>query len=34
MWLDDPAGLAELKHWAARSVPILSRGDKFVYAQI
>jgi hypothetical protein len=31
--LDDPAGLAELKALGARSVPILSRGDKFVYAQ-
>jgi len=31
--LEDPAGLAELKALGARSVPVLSRGDKFVYAQ-
>jgi hypothetical protein len=31
--LDDEAGLAELKALGARSVPILSRGDQFTYAQ-
>lgn len=31
--LDDEAGLAELKALGARSVPVLSRGDKYTYAQ-
>ena len=31
--LEDAAGLAELRRLGARSVPILSRGDKFVFAQ-
>ena len=31
--LEDGAGLAELRRLGARSVPILSRGDEFVFAQ-
>jgi len=31
--LDDAAGLAELQRLGARSVPVLSRGDDFVFAQ-
>jgi hypothetical protein len=31
--LDDADGLAELRRIGARSVPVLSRGDDFVYAQ-
>jgi hypothetical protein len=31
--LEDPAGLAELRRIGARSVPVLSRGDDFVFAQ-
>jgi len=31
--LEDPAGLAELRRLGARSVPVLSRGDAFVFAQ-
>ncbi len=31
--LEDPAGLDELRALGARSVPVLSRGDKFVFAQ-
>jgi hypothetical protein len=31
--LEDAAGLAELRRLGARSVPILSRGDDFVFAQ-
>jgi len=31
--LADPEGLAELQALGARSVPVLSRGDKFTYAQ-
>ena len=31
--LDDPAGLAELQTLGARSVPVLSRGTKFTFAQ-
>ena len=31
--LEDAAGLAELRRLGARSVPVLSRGDKFVFAQ-
>lgn len=32
--LEDKAGLAELRRLGARSVPIVSRGDKFVFAQV
>ncbi len=32
--LDDPAGMAELEALGARSVPIVSRDNEFVYAQI
>jgi hypothetical protein len=31
--LEDAAGLAELRRLGARSVPVLSRGDTFVFAQ-
>ena len=31
--LEDPAGLAELQKLGARSVPVLSRGDKFTFGQ-
>jgi hypothetical protein len=31
--LEDAAGLAELRRLGARSVPVLSRGDAFVFAQ-
>jgi hypothetical protein len=31
--LEDPNGLAELQSLGARSVPVLSRGDKFTFAQ-
>ena len=31
--LEDTAGLAELRRLGARSVPVLSRGDEFVFAQ-
>lgn len=31
--LEDPAGLAELQNLGARSVPVLSRGDKFTFGQ-
>jgi hypothetical protein len=31
--LDDAAGLAELRRLGARSLPVLSRGDAFVFAQ-
>jgi hypothetical protein len=31
--LEDPDGLAELQKLGARSVPVLSRGDKFTFAQ-
>jgi hypothetical protein len=31
--LEDTAGLAELQRLGARSVPVLSRGDDFVFAQ-
>jgi hypothetical protein len=31
--LEDPAGRAELQRLGARSIPVLSRGDKFVFAQ-
>ncbi len=31
--LEDTAGLAELRRLGARSVPVLSRGDDFVFAQ-
>jgi len=31
--LEDPDGLAELRRLGARSVPVLSRGDEFVFAQ-
>ena len=31
--LEDSAGLAELRRLGARSVPVLSRGDAFVFAQ-
>ncbi len=31
--LEDPAGLAELRRIGARSVPVLSRGDEWVFAQ-
>jgi DinB superfamily len=31
--LEDAAGLAELRRLGARSVPVLSRGDDFVFAQ-
>jgi hypothetical protein len=32
--LADPAGLQELRRLGARSVPIVSKGDKFVFAQV
>ena len=32
--LEDKAGLAELRRLGARSVPIVSRGDKYVFAQV
>ena len=31
--LEDAAGLAELRRLGARSVPVLSRGDDYVFAQ-
>src|SRR4029077_2005204 len=31
--LEDAAGRAELQRLGARSIPVLSRGDKFVFAQ-
>ncbi len=31
--LEDPDGLAELRRLGARSVPVLSRGDDYVFAQ-
>ena len=31
--LEDPSGLDELRRLGARSVPVLSRGDEFVFAQ-
>jgi hypothetical protein len=31
--LEDPSGLAELQKLGARSVPVLSRGDKFTFGQ-
>jgi hypothetical protein len=31
--LEDPAGLDELRRLGARSVPVLSRGDDYVFAQ-
>jgi hypothetical protein len=31
--LTDPAGRAELQRLGARSIPVLSRGDQFVFAQ-
>jgi hypothetical protein len=31
--LEDPAGRAELQRIGARSIPVLSRGDEFVFAQ-
>ena len=31
--LEDPNGLAELQKLGARSVPVLSRGDKFTFGQ-
>jgi hypothetical protein len=31
--LEDPAGRAELQRLGARSIPVLSRGDRFVFAQ-
>ena len=31
--LDGPEGLAELQRLGARSIPVLSRGDKFTFAQ-
>ena len=31
--LEDTAGLAELRRLGARSIPVLSRGDEFVFAQ-
>lgn len=31
--LEDPAGLAELQSLGARSVPVLSRGPKFIFGQ-
>jgi len=31
--LEDPVGLAELQKLGARSVPVLSRGDKFTFGQ-
>jgi hypothetical protein len=31
--LEDPAGLVELQKLGARSVPVLSRGDKFTFGQ-
>jgi len=31
--LEDPNGLAELQKMGARSVPVLSRGDKFTFGQ-
>jgi hypothetical protein len=31
--LEDPDGLTELRRLGARSVPVLSRGDEFVFAQ-
>ena len=31
--LEDPNGLAELQRLGARSVPVLSRGDKFTFGQ-
>ena len=31
--LEDPAGLDELRRLGARSIPVLSRGDDFVFAQ-
>ena len=31
--LEDPAGRAELARIGARSIPVLSRGDEFVFAQ-
>ncbi len=30
----DPAGLEELQRLGARSVPVVSKGDKFVFAQV
>ena len=32
--LDSPEGLAELRRLGARSVPVVSRGDRFVFAQV
>jgi hypothetical protein len=32
--MDGTAGLAELRRLGARSVPVVSRGDKFVFAQV
>lgn len=31
--LEDPGGLAELQKLGVRSVPVLSRGDKFTFGQ-
>ena len=31
--LEDPTGLDELRRLGARSVPVLSRGDDYVFAQ-
>jgi hypothetical protein len=31
--LEDPAGMAELRKLGVRSVPVLSRGDKFTFGQ-
>ena len=31
--LEDAAGLAELRRLGARSIPVLSRGDEFTFAQ-
>jgi hypothetical protein len=32
--LDDPQGLAELRRLGARSVPVVSQGERFVFAQV
>ena len=32
--LEDKSGLTELRRLGARSVPVVSRGDKFVFAQV
>ena len=32
--LEDQGGLEELRRLGARSVPVVSRGDRFVFAQV